>query len=313
MPFIRILIVILFLITSISTAFSNDIALLLSKANKLKYAEKYEVAEKLYDQILEADTQNKEALRGKADCRIMLEPIIPVQHLAIPAGYADPEYQELLQQFAGAKAPWDKRQLAIALDRYAVKYTGQVYSEDAGKKGKEAENIVNKAKKRIKSKKAAEPAYLETARELFQLQKEADRSWKGHGPEILGPALKKLDDSYAAEKLPNPSKPIILTLKIFPERPKEGEEVSITATLKNRSSFPVTLVDFQIEGQNYTLYTFEELKGEPLLPEQTISFNQNTYLPDLEPAISIRFYIIGFDDSQAHLWTQSISLASGLK
>ena len=55
--------------------------------SELKYAEKYEVAEKLYDQILEADTQNKEALRGKADCRIMLEPIIPVQHLAIPALY----------------------------------------------------------------------------------------------------------------------------------------------------------------------------------------------------------------------------------
>lgn len=311
MRFIRTLTALLLFLAYTSTAFGQDPAPLLEKANELKYAEKYEDAESLYDQILKTHPQNNGALRGKADCRVMLEPIIPVQHLGIPAGYSDPKYLELLQQLERAKTPWDKRQLEIALDRFALKYTGQVYTEDAKRKEETVETIIKKAEQRIKAKEPSEIVYLETSKELLLLQKHADRSWKGHGPEILVPALKKLDDFYSDKKLSNPSKPIVLTVKISPERPKEDDEVSLTATLKNMSSFPIILVDFQIEGQNYTLYTFDELKGEPLLPGQTISFNQNTYLPDLEPEINIRFYII--DDSLTPPWTQSISLDFRLK
>ncbi|MBU0672734.1 MAG: hypothetical protein KJ732_06895 [Candidatus Margulisbacteria bacterium] len=201
---IIIMFISLFLFMSFTSANADheEAASLLSKADNFKYAEKYEEAEKLYDEVLKIDPNNKEALQGKDDCRIMIEPIIPTQHLMIPPAYDDPEYNKLIEQFEQAKTPWEKRRLEIALDRFALKYTGRVYSADVPRWEEKAEKVIARAISKVKVGLPPEYVYQQTKRDLESLQETANRGWKGHGPEILEPALLKLKKLYQENSYP---------------------------------------------------------------------------------------------------------------
>jgi tetratricopeptide (TPR) repeat protein len=166
---------------------------LLKKAGDLKAAEKYEAAQDLYDRILAIDPGNPEALKGREDCRIMLEPVIPEQALAVPFVLDDPEWRKLQQAADEAKTPWDKRRASLALKRFARKYTGQVYARDREAYTEKADGILREAAAGIEKGMPREAACSRAREKLTVLQEEIHHSWKGHGPDILAPALEKLD------------------------------------------------------------------------------------------------------------------------
>jgi tetratricopeptide (TPR) repeat protein len=170
-----------------------DINDLLKKAGDLKVAEKYEAARDLYDRVLELDPENREALRGKDDCRIMLEPVIPEQALVVPFDFHDPEWQKIQKAVDEAKTPWDKRRALLTSKRFARKYTGQVYAGDKEAYIKRADLILQGAAAEIEKGAPRETVCSRTKEKLTVLQEKIHRSWKGHGPDILAPALEKLD------------------------------------------------------------------------------------------------------------------------
>lgn len=298
----------------------NNVPNLLSQANKLKHAEKYEDAEKLYDTILITDPENKEALQGKDDCRIMIEPVIPMQHIAVPLVLDDPEYLRVLEMSKKAKTPWDKRRAELAHERYAVKYTGKVFGEAREEFEKRAERILRKARKKVAKGYFTDKAYLEADTELRNLQKRAHQGWKGHGPEILEPALKELNEFYQENNYPNPSHPLTLSFETSPEVTEKGQVVGLTVTLKNKSSFPIILMDLQLGGLRYRTFswqkamygsliydnkknlyyynglaqqeTYNHFNQGLLFPGQSLSFNKKARIPEPTPAVIVSFVIL---------------------
>lgn len=165
---------------------------LLKEAGDLKVAEKYEAAQDLYDRVLTLDPENREALRGKDDCRIMLEPVIPEQALAVPFGLDDPGWRKIQKAVDEAKTPWDRRRASLALKRFARKYTGQVYARDKEAYVKRADLILQEAAAGIEKGAPRETVCSKAREKLTFLQEEIHQSWKGHGPDVLAPALEKL-------------------------------------------------------------------------------------------------------------------------
>lgn len=179
----------------------DKITVLLTRANKKKYAEAYKEAKELYEKVLALDPNNQEALQGKDDCQIMLEPFHLVQALAPPpADFADPDYQALVKQQAEARTPWDKRRAEIAFNRFALKYTEKIFGEDQARLKQEVDKMIKEALQRIRDGESAENVYQATKENLIALQEKAHRSWKGHGPQFLDSALKKLDDNLEGVK-----------------------------------------------------------------------------------------------------------------
>lgn len=133
---------------------------------------------------------------GAVSAEAELEPLIPVQHLMVPVGWDDPEYQELIRQADQAKTPLEKRRAEIALQRYALKYTGQVFSRSEAEFKKKADKIVNRAIMRYEFGSSAALEYCLAKHDLAKLQQEADQSWKGHGPEIERLALNRLSGYF---------------------------------------------------------------------------------------------------------------------
>jgi len=320
---ILLTIILIFMLAFVSFAKDmpkNNVSDLLSQANKLKHAEKYEDAEKLYDAVLIIDPEDKEAQQGKDDCRIMIEPIIPMQHLAVPYVHDDPEYRRILEMSKKAKTPWDKRRAEIAFERYAVKYTGKVFGEAREDFEKRAEKILRKARKKIAKGYSTDKAYLEADTELRNLQKRAHQGWKGHGPEILESSLKELNKFYEENKYPNPSQPLALSFVTSPEVTKKGQVVGLTVSLKNKSSFPIILMDLQLGGLRYrtfswqkamygslnydnkkNLYYYNGLAQQEtynyfnqglLFPGQTLSFNKKARIPEPNPTVIVSFVIL---------------------
>ncbi|MFH1347922.1 MAG: hypothetical protein ABIH22_04450 [Candidatus Margulisiibacteriota bacterium] len=234
----------------------QNIITILEKAEALKYAENYEEAEKLYDEVIKMDPDNIKAQKGKDDCRIMIEPIIPMQHL-MPT-MIDPEYLELIKKSEEAKTPWDKKRAEISLEHYAVRYTGKVFGEQSKEWDKKADKIVAAGINKAKNSADPETTYLETEKELRSLQESAHRSWKGHGPDILDAAIAKLDKYYDENDLFTPSKPLTLSFITSPEVTKEGQVVGLTISLANKSSIPIILISFQLEGLNYETFSWQK-------------------------------------------------------
>ncbi len=171
----------------------ESIGALLKRANDLKVAEKYEAAQGLYDRVLILDSGNKEALKGKDDCRIMQEPVIPEQSLAVPVGLNDPRLQKIHDDLNKAKTPWDKRRASLAYKRFARIYTGEVYARDKEAYKKKAGLIIKGAITWIEQGVPYNSVYSQTKNKLTTLQEGIHRSWKGHGPDILTPSLETLE------------------------------------------------------------------------------------------------------------------------
>lgn len=306
----------------LSMCVAKDIPSMLSEANKLKYAEKYEAAEKIYDEVLKIDPENVEAINGKDDCRVMLTPIIPMQHLAPTE--IDPESRKAIKRWEEAKTPWDKKRAEIALELDAVRYTGKVFGEQSEKLSKEVDALIEKAASKIARGLNPERVYLDTERELFDMQQNTNRAWKGHGPEILKPAMERLIKYYDENNLPDPSDPMLLSAGTSPEVTQEGEVSELTVTIKNRSSLPVILIDFQFEGLDYLTFTWQKaMYGELsydgtkdvfvynplaqqetyhhfnlglLFPGQTTTFRKAARIPQPRPTAYLRFVPVSSHD-----------------
>lgn len=166
---------------------------LLRQAGELKASEKYEAAASLYDRILVLDPGNREALTGKDDCRMMLEPVIPEQALAVPPGLDDPEWRRIQRAIDEARTPWDRRRAERALKRFARQYTGRVYARDRDTFMKKAEGIVEEAAAEMGKGVSPDPICSRAREKLTLLQEALHRRWKGQGPDVLTPALEKLD------------------------------------------------------------------------------------------------------------------------
>jgi len=182
-----------------SLALAQDIPALLAQAKEFKYAEKYEAALKIYEQVLGQAPDNQIAQQGKADCELMLSPPIMIQHLA-PIEI-DEEYRELVKKYEAAKTPWDKRRADMELEMYAVRYTGKVFSRQEKKLLKQAEQIVDQAIFKAEFTGNSSMAYLEAKNKLSELQKHAHQSWKGHGPEVISKAKEKLERYINKQRL----------------------------------------------------------------------------------------------------------------
>jgi hypothetical protein len=124
----------------------------------------------------------------------MLEPVIPEQALVVPFGLDDPEWQKIQKAVDEAKTPWDKRRALLASKRFARKYTGQVYARDREAYTEKADWILRGAAAWIEEGAPREAACSRARGKLTALQEEIHRSWKGHGPDVLTPALEKLDE-----------------------------------------------------------------------------------------------------------------------
>ncbi|MBU0686957.1 MAG: hypothetical protein KKB81_03830 [Candidatus Margulisbacteria bacterium] len=293
---------------------------LLDQANALKSAEKYEDAEKLYDEVLSTDPDNLEALNGKDDCRIMLEPIIPMQMLAIPMGYDDPEYLELLKREEEAQTPWDKRRAEIALDRFQMKYMGRVFSEDEDRFNQHVKEIIDQAIQKVKSGESSQKAYIAAEKELNDLQSRAHQNWKGHGPQIIGPAINKLNQAYQNNHYPIPTNLLILSFDIATQESKEKDVYDVKVSVQNRFSYPVVLIDFQIEGKEYKDFSWQrpmygvlnynedtdryyynflsqqetipKFNLALLFPDRTTNFQKKMRIPDSGLQATIQFVVI---------------------
>jgi len=172
---------------------SESIGTLLKRANDFKVAEKYEAARDLYEKVLVIAPDNREALQGKDDCRIMLEPLIPEQSLAVPFGLDDPRLRQIQDDLNKAKTPWDKRRASLAYKRFAWIYTGEVYAREKEVYGKKAGLIIKGAISGIEQGLSYDTVYSLTKDKLTTLQEGIHRSWKGHGPDILTPSLETLE------------------------------------------------------------------------------------------------------------------------
>lgn len=298
---------------------NQNITPLLEKAEALKYAEKYEEAEKLYDEVLKIDPDDLEAQKGKQDCMVMLYPMPPVQHL-MPT-MIDPEYLELIKKAEEAKTPWDKRHAENAIELYAVKYTGKVFGEQSKEWDKKADKIVTDGINKVKNGSDPEVTYLATDNELRKLQEAAHRSWKGHGPDIYPEVIAKLNKYYDENDLFNPSQPLTLSFTTSPEVTKEGQVVDLTVSLTNKLSVPLILMACQLEDLRYrtfswqkpmygdlsydkekNIYHYNPLAQQEtynyfnvglLFPGQTTIFSKKARIPKPKPTVIISYYLLG--------------------
>ncbi|MEA3494026.1 MAG: hypothetical protein U9R38_06535 [Candidatus Margulisiibacteriota bacterium] len=187
----------------------------------------------------------------------------------------------------------------------------------AEKLNKEVDALIVKAISKIERGLNPERVYLDTERELFDMQKSANQSWKGHGPEILKPAMEKLINYYDEKELPDPSDPLLLSISASPEVTQEGEVSELTVTIKNRSSLPIILIDFQFEGLDYLTFAWQKsMRGDLsydgtkdvfvynplaqqetyhhfnlglLFPGQTTTFHKTARIPEPKPTAYLRF------------------------
>ncbi|MFC1568096.1 tetratricopeptide repeat protein [Candidatus Margulisiibacteriota bacterium] len=235
---------------------SEEVSFLLTRADALKHAEKYEEAERLYLEALRLDPDNLAAQKGRQDCQIMLEPAIPMQHLLPPMH--DEGYKELIKEMEKAETPWDKRRAEIAIECYGVEYTGKVFAKEAKDLAAKADEMIEQAVQRAKKAGAEESTYMETAEKLKSLQAEADCGWKGHGPAILETSLEKLDKLYKAAGYSNPTKPLAIAAQTSPEVTAEGQAVELLLSVTNRSSTPVILIDLWLAGLEHKTFSWQK-------------------------------------------------------
>jgi tetratricopeptide (TPR) repeat protein len=234
----------------------RDFSSHLTKADELKHAEKYEEAEKVYEEILKIAPDHLEALKGKDDCWIMLHPPLPMQHLVPPV--FDEEYEKLLKRKDEANTPWDRRRAEFMIECYGMKHTGRIFVKDKKELEEKAGKLIEKAVPRIQAGENAENVYLETAEELKSLQVEAHCSWKGHGPDILEPSLEELDKIYKDKGFSNPTRPLALSARTLPEVTAEGEMAELTLTITNKSSTPVILLDLWLAGLKHNTFSWQK-------------------------------------------------------
>jgi tetratricopeptide (TPR) repeat protein len=164
--------------------------------------EQYEKAKELFLKALEIDPGSERAKEGVAACEEMIEPYIPIQHLAAPEidVFADLSLQPAsgagASENPGAKeepTPWEIRRQIRRSERKGMAWTSQVFTQDKKRYREESLRMIEEAKKAVqKGEKTAPQAFQETLARLQALQERIHQSWKGQGPEIYEEAALEL-------------------------------------------------------------------------------------------------------------------------
>ncbi|MFH2034197.1 MAG: hypothetical protein ABIJ26_05785 [Candidatus Margulisiibacteriota bacterium] len=221
----------------------------LKTASELMYAEKYEEALKEYESILAVEPDNKEALQGKADSELMLSPPMLVQALAPPAGFMGPEYEAAYKAYEDARTPWDKRRAEIAINRLAMRYTGEVFENDKERYTAEADRLISEAQQKIVEGANPNDVYLETRARLLEMQETLDRGWKGQGPQIFEDAINKLQSIYRYNGYQIPLSIVNFTVADTGKEPsKLGGLRRMSIKVENRFEEPVILIKVISDG-----------------------------------------------------------------
>lgn len=189
--------------------------------------EKYEMAMEFFKEILVIDPENQRAKAGLKACDDMLEPYNPVQYMSpvedieinmdiIKSVHPTPA-QDLAEGYmthvnendsgeskkentAPRPLPWEFRRKRLnevmARDRAGIRYTNEVFSHEKEKAKKEADAIIQMVVDNFYAgrEKDAFQAFKDAKNKLEQLQENLNRSWKGHGPDILDLSLQVLKE-----------------------------------------------------------------------------------------------------------------------
>ncbi len=162
---------------------------------------KYEQAKALFQQVLELDPGNRDALQGIDDCDTMLEPYHPVQYMApvmdvhvkiplddiaFPSGAAGPGEEGV------KRLPWEILRSRRGRDKAGIAHTQQAFNDAGRKASKDVDGMLEKARARVDGGESKEVVLSDVKQELADFQADLDRSWKGHGPDILTGGMQAL-------------------------------------------------------------------------------------------------------------------------
>jgi hypothetical protein len=163
---------------------------------------KYEEAKALFEKALQLEPGNQRAIAGIADCEEMLRGYVPVQHM-VPVGRlsdaslllpveGDPTPSQ--NPPAPRKMPWELLREKRQRDREGMAYTGTMFGRVVEEASSQADGIIAKAVAMAGKDPSSSRAIHDAAvAEIEALQERLHRGWKGHGPDVLGAALEKLE------------------------------------------------------------------------------------------------------------------------
>ena len=161
---------------------------------KVNY-EKYKKAKALFEKVLAIEPDNGRAKEGMDICEEMLEPYIPVQHIAVPGDEGDLEAAVRFEEKkkSGDLKPWEFMRFKRGLDMEGVRYTSKVFGEESKKVKAQVKEIIEKALEAVViDKMDPREVYDITSVQLEAFQAQVHQGWKGHGPEFLDEALRDL-------------------------------------------------------------------------------------------------------------------------
>lgn len=170
----------------------TKIKLLLEKAERLKWAERYDEALEVYNRIMESDPANKVALEGIDDCQLMLGPEPVAQYMEPEPG--NPLFARAYEKIRKAKTPWERRRAQAALCELGVRYTWEQLEPQESHYRKRAEQIVSWA---IDAGRSGPPqeVFEQARKKLLELQPEGDIGWTWFGFKVIDDSLEQLREA----------------------------------------------------------------------------------------------------------------------
>ncbi|MDD5382918.1 MAG: hypothetical protein PHH60_04615 [Candidatus Margulisbacteria bacterium] len=154
--------------------FHDLLVIKLDNSNKIVDAYKY---------TLEWADSPSLALYRMANKDVFLKPGLKLEALGLT---------RVVPEKLGPKAP-EQRLATLPGEK---KRLGDEFTADEKAYLEKADKEIEYAQARIRAGELTQSVYQSTKKTLSELQAQADFAWKGHGPEILKPALKKLDRIY---------------------------------------------------------------------------------------------------------------------
>nr|MDO8085391.1 hypothetical protein [Candidatus Sigynarchaeum springense] len=168
---------------------------------------KYEAAKAMFEEALQLEPGNQQALAGIADCNELLRGYVPVQCMVPVGSVMDIEGLLRVEGVSPSrreapepeKMPWELLREKRRRDRERLAYTGAMFGKAVEEADAQVEKIVAKAvamaKKDPRNARAIHDAAVA---EIGTFQERLDRGWKGHGPAVRDVALARLDAAFKA-------------------------------------------------------------------------------------------------------------------
>nr|MDO8118735.1 tetratricopeptide repeat protein [Candidatus Sigynarchaeota archaeon] len=169
---------------------------------------KYEQARDIFEQVLELDPDNQDALQGISDCSTMLEPYHPVQYMA-PIGDmpVNISMEDMILAPSGERSgmsrqglPWEIMRARRGRNKEGIAYTARAFNEAGREASHDVECILEKARARANAGECKESIFRDIKQELSDFQEGLDRGWKGHGPDVTTKSMQELKRVLGMER-----------------------------------------------------------------------------------------------------------------